>query len=58
MAYRDATFGEKILDEWSGTPAVAQVEPIVEPNGVADDIGWESMALVGIHSPILAIWAS
>ena len=38
--------------------AVAEIEAIVEPDGVADDIWWESMAFVSIHSPILSISAS
>ena len=30
---------------------------IVEPDGVADDIWWESVAFVGVHGPSLAISA-
>jgi hypothetical protein len=36
---------------------VAEVEAIVEPDGVADDIGWEPVALISIHGPILSISA-
>ena len=41
--------------EWSGIPAVAQVESIVELDGIADDIWWESVALVNVHPQILSI---
>ena len=34
---------------------VAQIESVVEPDCVGDDVGWESVAFVGIHSPILPI---
>ena len=33
---------------------VAQIESIVEPDGIADDIGWEPVTFVDIHGPILA----
>jgi hypothetical protein len=36
---------------------VAQVEAIVEPDRLADDIWRESVAFIGVHSPILAILA-
>ena len=32
---------------------VTETKPIVEPAGVGNDIWWESVALIGIHSPIL-----
>ena len=54
-ADRDASFGEKVFDEWSGTPAMTEIETLVEPDGVGDDVRWESIALVGIHPPILPI---
>jgi len=34
--------------------AVAQIEAVVEPDGIGNDLRWESMALVGIHGQILA----
>ena len=34
--------------------AVTQVEAIVEPDGIGNDIWRESVALVGIHWPILS----
>jgi hypothetical protein len=35
-----------------------QVKAVVEPDSVTDDIWRESVTLVSIHSPILAIMAS
>jgi len=35
--------------------AAAKIESIVKPDGVADDIGWESVAFVCIYLPILPI---
>ena len=43
VADRDATFGQKILDI-----SMAWIEMIVEPDAVADDNWWESVALEGI----------
>jgi hypothetical protein len=43
-------FSEQILDI-----AVAEIEAIVEPDGITDDFRRESMAFISIHSPILAI---
>ena len=37
---------------------VTQVESKVEPDSVTDDVGWESVAFVSIHQPILAISGS
>ena len=34
------------------------VESMKEPDGVADDIWWESVTPVRIHAPIPAIWGS
>jgi hypothetical protein len=36
----DTPFGKQIFNEWSGTPAMTEIKPIVEPDGVGDDIGW------------------
>ena len=49
----DASLGEEIFDI-----PVAQIETIVEPDSVRDDIGRESVAFVGIHGPILSKWVS
>jgi len=37
---------------------MAEIKSIAEPDGVGDDIGRESMALVGIHGAIVAISGS
>lgn len=34
---------------------VAEIEAVVEPDGVANDIGWESVSFVSIHPRILSI---
>jgi hypothetical protein len=34
---------------------MAQVETIVEPDGIGDDVGRESVAFIRIHSPILPV---
>ena len=49
----DASLSEQIFNI-----TVAQVETIVEPNCIGNDIGRESMALVGIHGAIVAISGS
>ena len=36
---------------------MTEIEAIVEPDGVGNDIGWESVTLIRIHPAILAIWA-
>jgi hypothetical protein len=33
--------------------AVAEVESVIQPDSVADDIGWESVSFVGIHPEII-----
>ena len=48
----DAPLGQEVFDV-----SVTQIESIVEPDGIADDIGWKSVAFIGVHTPILAIWA-
>ena len=47
----DASFSEKIFNI-----SVAQVEAIVEPDGVRNDIWRESMTLVCVYEPILPIF--
>ena len=49
----DASFGEE-----GCYIAVAQVEAVVEPDGVGNDIWRESVAFVCIHEPILSIMGS
>ena len=47
-----ATLSKEILDV-----SVTQVEAIVEPDGVADDIGRESVSFICVHPPSLPISA-
>ena len=50
VGYGDSTLSEQVLDI-----AKAQREPMVQPNGVADDFGWESVTPIqGFHEPIVA----
>ena len=49
MPDSDATFGQQILDI-----SMAEIESVVEPDGVGNDMGSESVALVYIHGPILS----
>ena len=46
----DTSLGQSIFDI-----TVAQIEWIVEPDCVGDDVGWESVALLDLHSAILPI---
>jgi hypothetical protein len=48
----DASFSEQIFNI-----AMAQVESIVKPDGVTDDIVRESVTLVSTHPPSLSISA-
>ena len=48
--YGDATLGEKVFDITK-----AQREPMVQPNGVADDLGWKAVVSIqGFHRSIVA----
>jgi len=49
LTHRDAPFGEQILDI-----PVAEIESVVEPNGVGNDIWRESVAFIGVHMPMLS----
>ena len=42
----DAPFGEQVFNV-----SMAEVEFVVEPDGVADDVGRESVTLISIHGP-------
>ena len=46
----DASFSQEVFDI-----TVAEVEAVVEPDGVGGDVSWESVPFVGIHGTILAI---
>ena len=52
-ADNDASLSEQIFDI-----TMAEIEAIVEPDGVTDDISRESVSFVGIHGPILSISAT
>jgi hypothetical protein len=45
----DASFSEKVFNI-----AVAEVESIIEPDGIGNHIWWESVSLVGIHPEIVS----
>ncbi len=50
VGYGDATLSEKVLDI-----AKAQSEPMVQPDGKADDLGWKAVASIqGFHRSIVA----
>ena len=38
--------------------AVAEIETVVEPDGIGNNVRWESVAFVSIHAPILPISVS
>ena len=50
--------GDAALREQIFNISVAQVKSVVQPDGIAYDIGRESVAFISAHPPILAIWAS
>jgi hypothetical protein len=49
----DASFGEKVF-----YISMSEIESVVEPNCVADDVRREPVAFICIHWPILAVTAS
>ena len=50
VGYGDATLSQKIFDI-----AKAQSKPVVQPNGMADDLGWKAMlSIERFHRPIVA----
>jgi hypothetical protein len=45
VGHRDAALGEKVLDV-----AKAKSEPMIQPDGMADDLGWKPVAAIrGFH---------
>ena len=48
--YSDASFSQKVFNI-----PVTQIEAIVEPDCIGNDIGRESVALICVHKPILPI---
>ena len=53
VADRDITLCQAVF-----YTVVAQVDAIVEPDGIGNDVRWESVAFVYVHLPILAILGS
>jgi hypothetical protein len=49
-AYGYSSFSQQIFNV-----SVAEIESIIEPDSVADDGSWKSVALVGIHVPFYQI---
>ena len=49
----DTAFSKKVFDI-----PMTQIEATIEPDGVGDDIGRESVKFVSSHAPILSISAS
>ena len=49
VAHDYSSLSEQIFDI-----PMTQVESVVEPDCITDDIGWEPVTPVGIHRPILA----
>ena len=50
VGFGDATLSEQVLDITK-----AQSEPMVQPDGMANDLGWEAVASIqGVHRSIVA----
>jgi hypothetical protein len=50
LADGDTSLGKEIFNV-----TMAQIESVVEPDGIGDDVRWESVSFVCAHGPILAI---
>ena len=48
ITINDAVFSEKVFDI-----SVTEIESVVEPESVADDVWWETVAFICIHASIL-----
>ena len=46
----DTAFSQKVFDI-----SMTQIETMIEPDSVTDDVWWESVAFVSIHPPVLSI---
>ena len=53
----DATFGEEIFDI-PMAEAEVEVEAIIEPDCIGNDVWRKTVTFVCIHLPILAVWAN
>jgi hypothetical protein len=51
--YSDAAFGKEVFDI-----ALAEIESVIEPNGIGNHIWRESVTRISIYAPILPISAS
>lgn len=49
----DASLREQVFNI-----TMAEIEAIVEPDGVGNDVGWESVTPINVHAPILAVSGS
>ena len=49
----DTSFSQEIFNI-----AMAEIESVVEPDCVGNNVGWESVAFVSVHGPILPKSAS
>ena len=52
ITINDAVFSEKVFDI-----SVAEIESVVEPDGIGNDIWREAVAFVCVHRPIVSIMA-
>ena len=50
---RFATHGDASLVQEVFYIAMAEIEAIVEPDGIGNDVSWESVALICVHPSIL-----
>jgi hypothetical protein len=53
-----ATDGDASLSQKVFNITVAEIEAIVQPNGVRNYVRWESVAFVCVHRPIVSITAT
>ena len=52
MSDGDASLSQEVFDI-----SVAEIEAAVEPDGIRNDIWWESVTFIGAHRPSLTILA-
>jgi len=43
--HSDASFSEQVLNEWSGIPAMTEIEAKIKPDGIGNNIRWESVVM-------------
>ena len=51
VAYSNASFRQQVFDV-----STAQNESMIQPNGVADDVGWKMVTLVDVHARIIGCY--